>query len=135
MNVRVYGAPDVHAKPDPSQRANWARNREIFKKDTVYFDFDSSTIKGTEKKKVSAVADYLKSNPGNGLEVWGRLFRPDGQPAGPKKILNTYTQSDQHDPTVAAGANGTFVVVWQSDGQDGDFQGVFGQVVAVPPAP
>jgi hypothetical protein len=73
--------------------------------------------------------------PGNGLEVWGRLFRPDGQPAGPKKILNTYTQSDQHDPTVAAGAGGTFVVVWQSDGQDGDFQGVFGQVVAIPPAP
>jgi peptidoglycan-associated lipoprotein len=56
---------------DPSVRANWARNREIFKKDTVYFDFDSSTLKSSEKKKVAAVADYMKSNPGNGLEVEG----------------------------------------------------------------
>jgi len=56
---------------DPSVRANWARNREIFKKDTVYFDFDSSTIKSSEKKKVANVADYLKKNPGNGLEVEG----------------------------------------------------------------
>jgi peptidoglycan-associated lipoprotein len=57
--------------PDPSLRANWVRNREIFKKDTVYFDFDSSTLKGSEKKKVADVADYLKKNPGNGLEVEG----------------------------------------------------------------
>jgi peptidoglycan-associated lipoprotein len=57
--------------PDPAMRANWPRNREIFKKDTVYFDFDSSTLKSSEKKKVADVADYLKKNRGNGLEVEG----------------------------------------------------------------
>ena len=56
---------------DPSTRANWVRNREIFKKDTVYFDFDSSTIRSSEKAKVAAVAEYLKSNAGNGLEIEG----------------------------------------------------------------
>ena len=56
---------------NPDERAAWARDREIFKKDTVYFDFDSSTIKSGEKSKVVKVADYLKSNPGNGLEIEG----------------------------------------------------------------
>jgi hypothetical protein len=70
--------------------------------------------------------------PGSGIEVWGRLFHPDGTPFGPKRVLNSYHLNDQHDPTVAAGADGTFVVVWQSDEQDGDFQGVFGQVFATP---
>ena len=56
---------------NPDDRVNWARDREIFKKDTVYFEFDSSTIKAAERPKVAKVADYLKSNPGNGLEVDG----------------------------------------------------------------
>jgi peptidoglycan-associated lipoprotein len=57
--------------PDPKDRASWTRDREIFKKDIVYFDFDSSAIKGSEKKKVAAVADYLKAHPDNAVEVEG----------------------------------------------------------------
>src|SRR2546421_703274 len=53
--------------PDPDERKHWARDREIFKKDTVYFEFDSSALKPAEKAKVARVADYLKTNPGNGL--------------------------------------------------------------------
>src|SRR6476661_8544920 len=69
--ARLKDHPEGIPLPDPSQRANWVRNREIFKKDTVYFDFDSSTIKGSEKKKVAAVADYLKAHPDNAVEVEG----------------------------------------------------------------
>jgi len=56
---------------NPDERAHWARNREIFKKDTVYFEFDSSALKPAEKAKVARVADYLRTNPGNGLEIEG----------------------------------------------------------------
>lgn len=70
-NTKLKEGTEGIPLPDPSTRANWARNHEIFKKDTVYFEFDSSAIKGSEKKKVTAVADYLKSNPGNGLEIDG----------------------------------------------------------------
>ncbi len=41
--------------------------------------------------------------------------------------VNTFTTSDQRFPDVAIDADGDFVVVWQSDLQDGSNDGVFGQ--------
>jgi peptidoglycan-associated lipoprotein len=50
----------------PSNPANlhegWTRNAEALKAQTVFFDFDSSVIKGSEKPKAAAVADHLKAN-------------------------------------------------------------------------
>ncbi len=46
----------------------WIQDRETFKSDTVYFDFDSSTIKSGEKSKIEEVAAYLKSH-GAGVAV------------------------------------------------------------------
>ena len=40
--------------------------------------------------------------------------------------VNTHTSSRQRFPSMAAEANGDFVVVWESYGQDGQFEGVFG---------
>jgi peptidoglycan-associated lipoprotein len=37
-------------------------DREKFQADTVYFDFDSSTVKPTEESKLADVANYFKSN-------------------------------------------------------------------------
>jgi hypothetical protein len=48
-------------------------------------------------------------------------------PVGPEFQVNTYTTGYPESPSVAAGADGSFVVVWVSDGQDGDRGGVFGQ--------
>ena len=39
--------------------------------DTVYFAFDSSNIPGQEQGKLSAVADWLKANPGHSLFLAG----------------------------------------------------------------
>jgi peptidoglycan-associated lipoprotein len=38
-------------------------DREKFKADTIYFDFDSSTIKASEESKLQEVANYFKDNP------------------------------------------------------------------------
>src|SRR6185369_15017067 len=38
---------------------------------------------------------------------------------------NTFTTGDQTSPSVALGPS--LVVVWQGDGEDGDFTGIFGQ--------
>ena len=59
------------AEINPDARKNWPRDREIFKSDTVHFDFDSSTVKSGEKSKVSAVADYLKGNASTAVEIEG----------------------------------------------------------------
>jgi len=49
----------------------WPQDRAILKADTVYFDFDSSVIKASEKSKVAAVADYLKGNAANAVLIEG----------------------------------------------------------------
>lgn len=41
--------------------------------------------------------------------------------------VNSYTTSNQYSSVVAADGSGKFVVVWDSDGQDGSSYGVFGQ--------
>ncbi|NGX44840.1 MAG: hypothetical protein K1060chlam3_01015, partial [Candidatus Anoxychlamydiales bacterium] len=42
--------------------------------------------------------------------------------------VNTYTANDQWTPSVARLNNSTFVVTWDSAGQDGDGGGIYGQI-------
>jgi peptidoglycan-associated lipoprotein len=46
-------------------------DRSTFAADTVYFDFDRSTVKDAEKSKVENVASYLKSNRANKVLIEG----------------------------------------------------------------
>ncbi len=55
----------------PGSHEGWIENATALKSDTVYFDFDSAVVKGSEKSKVSAVADYLKANPAAAVRVEG----------------------------------------------------------------
>lgn len=41
--------------------------------------------------------------------------------------VNTYTTLDQRDSAIAAFADGGYIVVWSSDGQDGDGYGIYAQ--------
>lgn len=63
-------------------------------------------------------------------DVFIRRFSPDGQPLGPEIRVNSYLPGDQRNPNVAAAPNGDFLVTWQSEGQDGDREGVYGQFFA-----
>jgi peptidoglycan-associated lipoprotein len=59
---------------DLSQGTNhlgWIENSELLTGDTVHFEYDRSEVRSEEKPKVSAVADYLKSNPGNAVKIEG----------------------------------------------------------------
>jgi len=49
----------------------WIADAQALKADTVYFDFDRSVLKTSEKPKVAAVADYLKANPAQAVRVEG----------------------------------------------------------------
>jgi hypothetical protein len=55
----------------------------------------------------------------SGFSVQGQRFASDGSPQGPQLQVNTYTTSYQDVPSVAAAADGGFVVVWQSFGSAG----------------
>lgn len=52
-------------------RANYNEDREQFRQQTVYFDFDKSTVKPSEQAKVQAVAEFLRANPAAMLEIEG----------------------------------------------------------------
>jgi len=49
----------------------WPEDREALKADTIHFDYDSAVVKPGEHSKVTAVADYLKSNASNAVKVEG----------------------------------------------------------------
>lgn len=51
--------------------AGWSEDRETLKTETVYFDYDSSTIKASEKSKIETVAGYLKSHSSAAVKVEG----------------------------------------------------------------
>jgi peptidoglycan-associated lipoprotein len=64
-------SPTGHPSNEPGLHQGWNEDAEVLRADTVHFDFDSSVIKASEKPKVSAVADYLKANPGKAVRIEG----------------------------------------------------------------
>ncbi|MCS7336633.1 MAG: peptidoglycan-associated lipoprotein Pal [Verrucomicrobiae bacterium] len=52
-------------------RTGWREDAEMFKSETVYFDFDSSAIKPGERPKIQTVATYMKANPRVAVRVEG----------------------------------------------------------------
>jgi hypothetical protein len=72
---------------------------------------------------------------GSGFGVFGQRFASSGAPLGSEFRVNTYTTSNQFNPSVAADPSGNFVVVWSSNGQDGPGLGLFGQRYAGSGAP
>jgi hypothetical protein len=48
-------------------------------------------------------------------------------PLGSEFRANSHTTGDQISPSVASAADGRFIAVWHSGGQDGSSWGIFGQ--------
>jgi hypothetical protein len=72
---------------------------------------------------------------GSSYGVFGQRFASSGTALGAEFRVNTVTTASQAGAEIAADAAGNFVVVWQSDGQDGSIYGVFGQRFASSGAP
>lgn len=56
-----------------------------------------------------------------------QAFDTAGNALGGEVQVNTFTTGDQEDPDIAVATDGSFVVAWESDGQDGSLEGVFAQ--------
>ena len=70
----TVNASDAGSGIPPSPRGNFnpdSADYQTLASDTVYFDFDKSTISGSERGKLQAVSDWLKANPGNSLFLAG----------------------------------------------------------------
>ncbi len=64
---------------------------------------------------------------GSGYGIFGQLFDADGNKVGDEFQLNTYSNNNQENPSIASNRSSYFVT-WESDGQDGSGDGVFGQL-------
>ena len=59
--------------------------------------------------------------------VFGQRYDAAGAPVGGEFQVNTFTTQIQSEPAVAMDDSGNFIVVWESNGQDGSLFGIFGQ--------
>ena len=64
---------------------------------------------------------------GNGYGIFGQRYDASGNAAGGEFQINTTTSDQQNGPSVTALNDGGFVVTWESNNQDGNNYGVFGQ--------
>ncbi|WP_298622295.1 DUF4347 domain-containing protein, partial [uncultured Zoogloea sp.] len=62
-----------------------------------------------------------------GIGIYGQRYNASGVAQGAQFHVNTYTADNQRNPTVAMDANGNFVVVWESNSQDGSRYGIYAQ--------
>jgi hypothetical protein len=65
---------------------------------------------------------------GSGYGVYGQRFDSNGNKVGSEFQVNTWTTYDQTYPSITSLSNGGFVVVWDTDGQDGSASGVYGRI-------
>ena len=119
-----------------AQRYN-ARGRAV----GIEFRVNTATVNSQSHPAVAALADggfivawggqttelYFTSYPTN---VYGQRFSAAGSRVGTEFRINTDTTPANllhDDPSVAGLSGGGFIVTWTSQGQDGSFEGVYGQ--------
>ena len=64
---------------------------------------------------------------GDSWGIFAQRYDSLGSNVGPEFQINTYTSNSQSAPSITDLDDGGFVVTWESDGQDGDGKGIYGQ--------
>lgn len=93
---------------------------------TQYSVFPVVSVAALPDDRLVVVWSDLEEEP-NGDGIRGRIFESDGAPVTPEFQVNSHRPGNQLFPDVAADARGNFFVVWDSSGQDGFAEGVYGQ--------
>ncbi|MEM8931198.1 MAG: hypothetical protein AAGE94_08480 [Acidobacteriota bacterium] len=142
--------PDIAAGPDGGFLIVWESAGQDMSFDGVYaqrydaagmaagdeFRVNTTTLEEQDEAQVAAVSDgYLVVWESGGIDTSGdavmiQRLDASGNAVGDETQINTTFSNDQEDPDVAVLPDGTYAVVWESDGQDGDGESVAGQVFA-----
>jgi uncharacterized repeat protein (TIGR01451 family) len=92
----------------------------------------TTNVQGLGRVRLDADGDFVivwhsTDQDGSSDGVYAQKYYADGVAQGLEFRVNTYITDIQQFPTVAMDADGNFVVVWHSSGQDGSSHGVYGQ--------
>lgn len=98
------------------------------------FQVNTYTNNNQHSPSVTALSDggYVVTwmsvaQDGSGFGIYGQRYATNGDAVGSEFQINTHTAVNQWEPSLTGLSDGGFVVCWQSDGQDGNGQGIFGQ--------
>jgi hypothetical protein len=68
-----------------------------------------------------------QASANGGYDIYAQRYNSDGTKSGNEFLVNIVGSGDKNVPDVAIDPNGDFVIVWQSNQQDGDGNGIYGQ--------
>lgn len=71
-----------------------------------------------------------QGGPQGDQDIFGRIIGADGVFLGPEFVVNSTVAGNQTEPKLSLLKDGSLVVVWTSDLQDGSLKGVYGQRVS-----
>ncbi len=74
-----------------------------------------------------AVAWQSGGQDGSGDGIYARVFDANGLPLADEFLVNSNTENNQTNPSIAMDDAGNFVVAWESAEQDGSGLGIFAQ--------
>ena len=73
------------------------------------------------------IAWFSRNQDGFGWGIYAQRFDSTGSRLGLEFRVNTYTSYGKGSPSVTSLSNGSFVIAWDSNGQDGSNTGIYAQ--------
>ena len=131
----IVTASDVTAIEIPAPVANFQGGTEFFANETTAGNQILPNVQGLANGNFVTVWASLDAQDGDYSGIFAKIYAPDGSSVTAEFQVNSYSISDQLNPSVTSLANGDFVITWTSGGQDGDNWGIFGQRFAVDGTP
>ncbi len=102
--------------------------------DGTEFRVNANTNGAQQYSAIAALADggfvvtwSSFGQDGSSYGIYGQRYTSAGVADGSEFLVNTFTNFSQVFSSIAALADGGFVVTWTSDGQDGSSNGIYGQ--------
>ena len=151
VNTNTVGDQDelsIAALSDGGFVVGWASNGQDGSGEGIYFqryDDAGNTVGGETQINTTTTGDQETINiaalddggfvvvwesdgqDGSGLGVYLQRYDDAGNTVGSETQVNTTTAGGQDDAAITVLTDGGFVVAWESDGQDGDGNGVYMQ--------
>lgn len=150
----MQNQPDITALPDGGFVVTWLSPDangygivgQVFDaygaKVGAQFSINSYSINQQSSPEVAAlqdggfVATWWSLNQDDstyGYGVFGQRFDADGAKVGVEFQINSYSIGQQFYQSIATLADGSIVVTWASEGQDGSGYGIYAQHFSLPP--
>lgn len=96
---------------------------------------NTTTANDQEDSSITALANggfvvawESQAQDGNNKGVYARIYDAGGNPQTGELPINLTTFKSQDSPAIAPLTTGGFVITWQSNGQDGDREGVYARI-------